>query len=73
MKNITLTLNSPVAAWARIHAAHCGLSLSALIEELLQSRMREVLRYEEAMQCFLARGPFEFEWDGQHRSVQEGL
>lgn len=72
MQNITLTLDNRLAAWGRIHSAQNGRSLSALVEELLRERMRQVLCYEEAMQQFLARKPFDFEWDGRHRLIRSG-
>ena len=39
MKNITVTLDEKTAAWARVHAAKQGKSVSRLLGELLQQHM----------------------------------
>jgi hypothetical protein len=57
MKNVTVTLDEETAAWARVHAARQGVSLSRYIGELLHQTMRESSEYERAMQGFFARKP----------------
>ena len=42
MKNITITLDERTASWARVYAAERGKSISRLLGEILQERMREV-------------------------------
>jgi hypothetical protein len=54
MKNVTITLDSKTAAWARVYAARQDLSLSRFVGELLRERMRESREYDEAMQRYLA-------------------
>ena len=54
MKNITITLDEDTAAWVRVHAAEQGLSVSRMLGQLLQQRMRDAREYDEAMQRFLA-------------------
>jgi plasmid stability protein len=62
MKNITITLDERTAAWARIYAAQHGKSISRLLGEILQERMREVRDYNDAMRRHLAKKPFKFQW-----------
>lgn len=55
MKNITITLDEKTAAWIRVYAARQGMSVSRLLGEMLQQRMRDLREYDEAMQRYLAR------------------
>jgi hypothetical protein len=57
MKNVTITLDERTAAWARVYAAKHNTSVSRLVGEMLQARMREMREYEDAMRRFLARQP----------------
>jgi len=57
MKNVTITLDESTAAWARVYAAKHNKSVSRLVGEMLQARMREMREYEDAMRRFLARQP----------------
>jgi hypothetical protein len=57
MKNVTITLDEEVAAWARVHAARQDMSVSRMIGEMLEQRMQESAEYEESMRRFLARKP----------------
>lgn len=57
MKNVTITLDEETAAWARVHAAEQGKSVSRLVGEMLRERMRSNRDYEEAMHRFLAKKP----------------
>jgi hypothetical protein len=58
MKNITITLDAKTAAWARVHAAKHGKSVSRLVGEMLHEHMREWREYQEAMRRYLSKGPF---------------
>jgi plasmid stability protein len=40
MKNITITLDPETAAWVRVHAAEQNKSVSRLVGEILQARMK---------------------------------
>lgn len=73
MKNVTITLDEKTAAWARVYAAEQGKSVSRLLGEMLQERMREVRDYDEAMRRYLARKPFKFEWIGGRRPTRDEL
>jgi hypothetical protein len=73
MKNITITLDEKTAAWARIHAAEQGKSVSRLLGEILQERMREMREYAEAMRRYLSRKPFKFQWADGRRPTREDL
>jgi len=55
MKNVTITLDEKTAAWARVHAARHNTSVSRMLGELLEQRMRENGEYEDAMRRFLSR------------------
>jgi hypothetical protein len=71
MKNITITLDERTAAWVRIYAAERGKSISRLLGEILQERMREVRDYDDAMRRHLAKKPFKFQWTGGRPSRDE--
>lgn len=73
MKNITITLDEKTAAWARIYAAQRGKSVSRLLGEILQERMREVRDYNEAMRRFFAMKPLDFEWIDGRRPTRDEL
>jgi hypothetical protein len=73
VKNITVTLEEKTAAWVRVYAARQGKSVSRLLGEILQERMREMKDYNEAMRSYLARRPFKFEWVGGCRPAREDL
>ena len=57
MRNVTITLEEEVAKWARIRAAERDTSVSRLVGEMLEEKMHQEDRYEEAMQDYLARVP----------------
>jgi predicted AAA+ superfamily ATPase len=57
MKNVTITLDEAVARWARIRAAERNTSVSRLVGELLQEKMRAEEDYRLAMEEYLARQP----------------
>ncbi|MEY4932109.1 MAG: hypothetical protein RLZZ403_429 [Pseudomonadota bacterium] len=73
MKNITVTLDEKVAAWARAHAARHDKSLSRFIGDLLQQTMHEARVYEAAMQDFLSRKPRRINRDGAALPSREAL
>jgi hypothetical protein len=73
VKNVTITLDARTAAWARVYAAKQGKSVSRLLGEMLQARMREVHDYEDAMRRYLAKKPVEFAWVGGQRPTREEL
>lgn len=73
MKNITITLDEKTAAWVRVHAARQGKSVSRMLGEMLQQRMRELRDYDEAMQRYLAKKASRFQWDGGQRPTREEL
>jgi len=73
MKNVTITLDEKTAAWAQRYAAQQGKSVSRLLGEMLQERMRELRDYNEAMRSYLSRAPFKFAWIDGHRPAREEL
>ena len=73
MKNVTITLDEETAAWARVHAAERGMSLSRMVGEMLQRQMHESREYEDAMQRFLARKPKKLSRPGTRYPRREEL
>ncbi len=73
MKNITITLDESTAAWARIYAAQRGKSVSRLLGEILQERMREVRDYNDAMRRYLCKKPLKFQWVDGTRPARDEL
>lgn len=57
MKNVTLSLDSDVARWARIRAAELDTSVSRLLADLLREMMARDLSYRTAMDRYLACQP----------------
>ena len=57
MKNVTITLEEKVAAWARIRAAEQETSVSRLVGEMLKEKMIEEESYQASMQRYLSQGP----------------
>ena len=57
MKNVTITLDEKVAAWARIRAAERESSVSRLVGEMLKERMLEEESYQASMQHYLSQSP----------------
>ena len=49
MKNVTVTMEEPVAEWARLEAARRNTSVSRLIGEMLAEKMRHDGVYQKAM------------------------
>lgn len=73
MKNITVTLDEKTAAWVRVYAAGLGKSVSRVLGEILFERMQEMRNYNNAMERFLAKKPFTFQWIGARRPTREEL
>lgn len=57
MKNITITVDDEVARWAKVWAAKHNSSVSRLLGEILEQRMRQESDYEAAMKRFLRKKP----------------
>lgn len=58
LRNVTVTLETDVARWARLEAARREISVSRLLGELLKQRMLEEDGYDVAMKRSLGRKPF---------------
>lgn len=61
-KNVTVTLDREVARWARVEAARRGTSVSRMLGEMLEEKMRGDEAYDRAMERFFAQTA------GVHRS-----
>ena len=70
LRNVTVTLEEDVAAWARVEAARSDVSVSRLLGALLRERMMQQHSYERAMKRALARKPF-LKTDGKYLSRNE--
>jgi len=70
LKNVTVSLDTDVARWARLEAARRDTSVSRLLGELLKQRMLEEDGYETAMRRSLARKPF-LKSDGRYLTREE--
>jgi hypothetical protein len=70
LRNVTVTLEEPVAQWARLEAARKDTSVSRLLGEILKQRMAEEDLYEKSMHRALARKPF-LKSDGKYLSREE--
>jgi len=57
LKNVTITLDEPVARWARLEAARENTSVSRFVGELLAERMRGSQTYDAAMDRYLSVKP----------------
>ncbi len=73
MKNITITLDGETAAWARVHAAERGMSVSRMVAELLHEQMREAREYEAAMQRYVAKQPAVLKPAGKRYATRDAL
>jgi len=73
MKNVTITLDEKTAAWARVYAARHNTSVSRMVGEMLQQRMRETHKYEEAMRRFLEKTPVKLSRSGRRYPRREDL
>lgn len=70
LRNVTVTLEEPVAQWARIEAARKDTSVSRLLGAILKERMLDSDGYERAMRRALARKPF-LKTEGRYLSREE--
>lgn len=59
MKNITITLDPETADWVRVLAAEQNKSVSRLVGEILQGRMKDRREYQRAMRRYLSKPPFD--------------
>jgi hypothetical protein len=56
-RNVTVSLDEETARWARVEAARRDMSVSKLLAEVLQEKMRVDEGYEAAMSAYLGRPP----------------
>jgi hypothetical protein len=66
VRNVTITLEERVAAWARVRAAQRDQSLSRFLSDLLTAQMNRGDEYEAARQAFLAEKPIRFQRRGRY-------
>jgi Family of unknown function (DUF6364) len=73
MKNVTITLDEETVAWARVHAAQQGISISRMVGELLRQRMREAREYDDAMRRYLAIAPVKLKRTAERYAPRDKL
>jgi hypothetical protein len=66
MRNVTITLDERVAAWARVRAAQLDQSLSAFVADLIRVQMDQSNAYATAMAGFLAEKPVRLKRTGKY-------
>ncbi len=71
MRNVTITLNEEILQWARVWAAKNNSSVSRLVGEILNQRMKEEKGYEMAMKQYLSRTPKLLKREGKYPSRDE--
>lgn len=57
MRNMTITLSEPAAEWARIEAARRDTSVSKLVGEMIEQKMRKDDEYERARRVYFSVKP----------------
>jgi hypothetical protein len=73
MKNITITLDSETANWARVHAAEQNKSVSRLVGEILQTYMKDRREYQRAMRRYFSKPPFDLGGEAQEYPSRDEL
>jgi plasmid stability protein len=73
MKNITITLDEETAEWVRVHAAEQNKSVSRLVGEVLQSRMKDRREYQRAMRRYLSKPPFDLTGEPEKYPTREDI
>jgi plasmid stability protein len=73
MKNVTITLDEETARWARIYAAEHDTSVSRMLGEMLQEKMRMEEHYRAAMRYYLSEPPRKLKRPGKKYPKREEL
>jgi hypothetical protein len=73
MKNVTISLDEETAHWARVQAAHQGISISRLVGEILRERRLQEADYQAAMGRFLNRPAHQLKQPGERYPDREKL
>jgi hypothetical protein len=71
MKNVTITLKEEVAQWARVWAARHNTSVSRLLGQMLESRMKEEEYFDTAKKRFFSRKPVALKRGGKYPTREE--
>ena len=73
MKDVTITPDEKVAAWARTCAAERETSVSRLVGDMLKERMLEEKRYQSSMQHYVSQTPRSLKEPGATYPTREKL
>ena len=73
MRNVTITLKDDVLRWAKIWAARHDTSVSRLVSQILEERMRREQGYEAAMKGWMAMKPVPLGRQGDRYPTRDEL
>lgn len=73
LKNVTVTLEPETARWARVEAARRGTSVSRMLGDLLEEKMRGDEAYQVAMERFFSQTPAVLRPDGRSLPSRDEL
>jgi hypothetical protein len=73
MRKVTITLDELTASWVRAYAAEHNTSVSRLIRQMLQQRMKQSRDYDKPMRRFLAKKPARLKRAGTRYTAREEL
>lgn len=73
LKNVTVTLEPETARWARVEAARQGTSVSRMLGQMLEEKMKGEEAYRLAMDRFFAQKPGIQRRDGRRLPSREEL
>ena len=73
MKNVTVKLSDEAAAWIRVYAAERKTSVSRVLGEMVEERIRASSQYEAARRHFLTRKLRPLKKSGEEYPKREDL
>lgn len=73
MKNVTITLDEQTATWVRVEAAKRNTSVSRLVGEMLQQKMKQEDAYEAAHRRWKAAKPVRLTEPGERYPTREEI
>lgn len=73
MRNMTITLSEKAAEWARIEAARRDTSVSRLVGEMIEQKMRHTDEYERARRLYFSVQPKTLRAPGDRYPTREEI
>lgn len=71
MRNVTITLSEAAAEWARIEAARQDTSVSKLVGEMIEQKMKHTDEYERCRRLFFSIKPQVLRGAGERYPTRE--